>query len=121
MGQEQRIQPQVVWDPVVVGIRVAPGVVPTGGTSNGKIYVFPTRDNNQYTDRGFKTLWQRCVLAAIGKKILTAQTRFTFHDLRAYYAMKHKKDRGALPDLHANPETTARVYDRNKEVGRESF
>ena len=85
------------------------------------LYVFPTRDNNQYTDRGFKTLWQRCVLAAIEKKILTAQTRFTFHDLRAYYATKHKKERGALPDLHANPETTARVYDRNKEVGRESF
>ena len=85
------------------------------------LYVFPTRDNNQYTDQGFKTLWQRCVLSAIDNDILTAQTRFTFHDLRAYYATKHKKDRGVLPDLHANPETTARVYDRNKEVGRESF
>ena len=85
------------------------------------LYVFPTRDNNQYTDQGFKTLWQRCVLSAIDNDILTAQTRFTFHDLRAYYASKHKKDRGVLPDLHANPETTARVYDRNKEVGRESF
>lgn len=85
------------------------------------LYVFPTRDNNQYTARGFQTLWQRCVLKAIEEKVLTAETRFTFHDLRAYYATKHKKDRGALPDLHANPETTARVYDRNKEVGRDSF
>ena len=25
-------------------------------------YVFSTRDNNHYTDSGFKTLWQRCVL-----------------------------------------------------------
>ena len=33
----------MVWDPVAVGIRVAPGVVPTDGTSNGKIYVFPDR------------------------------------------------------------------------------
>ena len=47
--------------------------------------------------------------------------RFTFHDLRACYAAKHKQDRGTLPDLHANPATTARVYDRNKEVGRDSF
>lgn len=85
------------------------------------LYVFPTRDGNQYTDHGFKTLWQRCVLEAIEKKILSTETRFTFHDLRAYYASKHKRDRGVLPDLHANPETTARVYDRNKEVGRDSF
>lgn len=85
------------------------------------LYVFPTRDNNQYTDRGFKTLWQRCILTAIEKKVLTKENRFTFHDLRAFYATKHKKDRGTLPDLHANAETTARVYDRNKEVGRESF
>lgn len=85
------------------------------------LYVFPTRDGNQYTARGFKTLWQRCVLQAIKEKVLTAETRFTFHDLRAFYATRHKKVLGALPDLHANPATTARVYDRTKEVGRESF
>jgi hypothetical protein len=27
---------------------------------------------------------------------------------------------GTLPDMHKNPETTARVYDRNKVIGRES-
>jgi integrase len=85
------------------------------------LYVFPTRDGNKYTDRGFRTLWQRCVLEAIKQKVLTAETRFTFHDLRAFYATKHKTDRGSLPDLHANPATTARVYDRTKEVGRDSF
>lgn len=80
--------------------------------------VFPTRDGNPYSARGFKTLWQRCILAAIDARVLSADTRFTFHDLRAFYASKHKRDHGALPDLHANPETTARVYDRNKEVKR---
>lgn len=84
------------------------------------LHVFPTRDNNQYTDRGFKTLWQRCVLEAIKQGILTKDTRFTFHDLRAFYATKHKKVTGALPDLHKNKETTARVYDRSKEVFRSS-
>lgn len=29
------------------------------------LYVFPTWDNNHYSDRGFKNLWQRCVLEAI--------------------------------------------------------
>jgi len=82
------------------------------------LYVFPSKNNTQYTDRGFKTLWQRCVLDAIEKKILTSETRFTFHDLRAFYASKHKRTTGSLPDLHANKETTSRVYDRNKEVFR---
>ena len=84
------------------------------------LYVFPNRDNNQYTDRSFKTLWQRCVDEAIEQKILSTDTRFTFHDLRAFYATTHKRLTGSLPDLHKNPETTARVYDRSKEVFRSS-
>jgi integrase len=83
--------------------------------------VFPTRGGNAYTARGFKTLWQRCVIAAISEKALPAAARFTFHDLRAYYATKHKDERGTLPDLHKNPETTARVYDRNKIVKRSAL
>lgn len=85
------------------------------------LYLFPTRDNNAYTARGFKTLWQRSVQAAIAAGVLTADTRFTFHDLRAYYATVHKQERGALPDLHKNQATTARVYDRNTEVKRRTL
>lgn len=80
--------------------------------------VFPTRDNNAYTGRGFKTLWNRCVHAAMEAGALAPSDRFTFHDLRAYYATKHKHDHGALPDLHKNRDTTARVYDRSVEVLR---
>jgi integrase len=85
------------------------------------LYVFPTRDNNAYTDRGFKTLWQRCVTDAIAEGVIQRGQRFTFHDLRAYYATVHKAERGTLPDLHANPATTARVYDRNKVVNRRAL
>ena len=67
------------------------------------LYVFPTRDNNAYSARGFKTLWQRCVTDAIKEKVLSQETRFTFHDLRAYYTTMHKREHGDLPDLHANP------------------
>ncbi len=84
------------------------------------LYVFPTRDGNAYTDRGFKTLWQRIMLDAIKEKIVPAGARFTFHDLRAYYATQHKDQKGVLPDLHANRETTARVYDRSRTVRRDA-
>lgn len=67
------------------------------------------------------TLSQLCLECAIAEGILSAESRLTSHDLRANSAMRHKSVLGALPDLHKNPETTARVYDRNKEVGRKSF
>lgn len=85
------------------------------------LYVFPTRTNNAYSTEGFETLWQRCVLSAIEAGIVTKEQRFTFHDLRAHYATVHKSRTGFLPDLHKNPDTTARVYDRNKEVRRRAL
>lgn len=84
-------------------------------------HVFPTRDGNAYTARGFKTLWQRVVHAALDAGVLTADARFTFHDLRAYYATQHKAEHGTLPDLHKNRDTTARVYDRTKIVRRDAL
>lgn len=91
------------------------------GRGTDCLYVFPTRDNNAYTARGFKTLWQRCVLLAIKEKVLSQEDRFTFHDLRAYYATMHKEAHGHLPDLHKNPAVTAMVYDRSKVVKREAL
>lgn len=85
------------------------------------LYVFPTRENNAYTDRGFKTLWQRCMQDAMKADVVPAGLRFTFHDLRAHYATVHKQAHGQLPDLHANPATTARVYDRAKVVKRQAL
>ncbi len=79
--------------------------------------VFPTERKAQpYTESGFKSMWNRLVLRALAEKVI--DRRFTFHDLRAYYTTQHKIQRGALPDLHANPATTARVYDRSKESKR---
>ena len=87
----------------------------------GCLYVFPTRDNNPYNDRGFKTLWARCRASAIADKALTKADKFTFHQLRAYYTTMHKQQHGTLPDLHANPAITAKVYDRNKVVKRSAL
>lgn len=80
-------------------------------------YVFPTEDDSKYTDRGFKTLWQRIKVSA-KERVLPSRKAFTFHDLRAFYATIHKQETGALPDLHKNPETNSRIYDRNKDVHR---
>jgi integrase len=87
----------------------------------GSLYVFNTQRGSRYSAKGFQSLWNKCVHAAMDEQVLPREARFTFNDLRAYYATRYKKVMGALPDLHKNPETTARVYDRNKVVGRESF
>ncbi len=79
-------------------------------------YVFCNRWGNPYTDRGFQANWGRWMGQAIKLGIIAK--RFTFHDLRAYYATTHKLERKALPDLHKNPATTARIYDRSKVVSR---
>ena len=42
---------------------------------------------------------------AMAKKVI--ERRFTFHDLRAYYTTEHQERLGKLPELHANPATTA--------------
>lgn len=81
--------------------------------------VFPNRDGNPHTERGFKSAWARLMAAAITDKVLAKRIRF--HDLRAYYTTHYKRQHGRLPDLHANPATTARVYDRNEEVRRRSL
>jgi integrase/transposase len=85
------------------------------------VYVFPTWDNCAYSARGFKTAWSRARAAAIDAGVITKAQRFTFHDLRAFYASKYKRLTKTLPDLHSNPATTARHYDRNKEVERSSL
>lgn len=85
------------------------------------LYVFPTRDGNAYSSRGFKTLWQRVMLAAIEAKVIAKDARFSFHDLRAYYATQHKAITGSLPDIHKDSGTTARVYDRNKAIPRSAI
>ncbi|MEO6922470.1 MAG: tyrosine-type recombinase/integrase [Bryocella sp.] len=81
--------------------------------------VFPNRHGNPYTDQGFKAMWSKLVARALKESVI--DRRFTFHDLRAYHVTQFKKQTGALPDLHANPATTARVYDRSKIVKRESL
>ena len=83
------------------------------------LYVFTTRYGTHYTRDGFKGFWGKLMVEAIDRKVIGR--RFTFHDLRAYYATQHKHERGSLPDLHANPQTTARVYDRTKIVKRSAL
>lgn len=61
------------------------------------------------------------MIDAIAAKVIDVEQRFTFHDLRAYYVTLHKAERGSLPDLHANPATTARVYDRTKSATRRAL
>lgn len=83
------------------------------------LYLFTTRDGNPYLEDSFSSYWHRLMNEALKAGIV--KTRFTFHDLRAYYATQHKQRLGRLPDLHANPATTAHIYDRSKRVKREAI
>lgn len=81
-------------------------------------YVFPAQKGMPYTASGFKGMWGKLKREAKEAKV---EFNATFHDLRAYYATTHKAETGLLPDLHANPATTARVYDRSKEFKRKAM
>jgi integrase len=104
----------VVWESIEIGPRMADlldRLEPTEGQ-----WVFTNRFGNPYNDRSFKTTWGRALNKAIEEKVISR--RFTFHDLRSFYATTHKAERGTLPDLHKNPGTTAKIYDRSKTVKR---
>ena len=81
--------------------------------------VFPARGGDCYGERAFKSAWARLQAQALADGVL--QRRIRFHDLRAYYVTQHKQLRNALPDLHGNPATTARVYERSGQSRRKAL
>lgn len=84
----------------------------------GAVFASPMT-GNPYTDDGFKSNWHRLMAKAIKAGIVSE--RFTFHDLRAHYTTYFKLKFGELPDMHADPGTTARVYERSKQVKRQAL
>lgn len=78
--------------------------------------VFPNRRGNPYTSSGFAAMWGKLQRAAM--KAGAIDRRWTFHDLRAVYVTEHKAATGTLPDMHASPTTTARVYERSRTARR---
>lgn len=105
----------VVWDEIAIGEQMA-DLLDRLALDESKEWVFRNRHGNPYTEQGFKAMWSKLLAQALEDK--TISRRFTFHDLRAFYATTHKQERGALPDMHKNPATTARIYDRSKTVKR---
>lgn len=81
--------------------------------------VFPNRKGAPYTASGFASNWQKLMVEALAKGVI--DQRFTFHDLRAHYTTEHQARHGQLPDMHASPTTTARVYERSKVARRRSL
>lgn len=89
-----------------------------GYSPMGAVFRAP-RTGNAYTDRGFKSMWARLMQKALDAKVIAE--RFTFHDLRGHYTTYFKLQFGELPELHADPKTTAGVYERSREVRRQSL
>ncbi|GAA6119566.1 hypothetical protein Acidovoranil_16690 [Acidovorax sp. FG27] len=94
-------------------MRALPGYNPMGA-----VFRAP-RTNNPYSEAGFKAMWARLMASAIAEKVVAE--RFTFHDLRAHYTTYFKLRFGELPELHADPATTAGVYERSREVRRKAL
>lgn len=94
-------------------MKLLPGYNPMGA-----VFRAP-KTGNPYSESGFKTMWGRLMDAALASKVVVH--RFTFHDLRAHYTTYYKKRFDTLPELHADPATTARVYERSREAKRQSL
>lgn len=82
-------------------------------------WVFPNADGNAYTAQAFKLGFNRLKKSARAAGALG--NNFTFHDLRSYYVTNFKARYGQLPELHANPATTAKVYDGTKVIKRNAL
>lgn len=82
-------------------------------------FVFPNSQGNAYTAQAFKLGFAR--LKASAREAGKLEVNFTFHDLRAYYVTQYKRLHNALPELHADPRTTAKVYESSRQVNRKSL
>ena len=85
---------------------------------DGVVFRAP-KSGNAYTEVGFKAMWSKLIAKALAAGII--KQRFTFHDLRAHYTTQHKSRHGKLPEIHANPATTARIYERSRVSKRTSL
>lgn len=84
-------------------------------------WVFPNAKGNAYTAQAFKLGFARLKAKAREEGALTKELNFTFHDLRHFYVTQYKKRHGELPELHANPNTTQRIYEDSLTVQRKSL
>jgi len=82
-------------------------------------WVFRNADGNAYTAQAFKLGFAR--LKASARKAGKLEKNFTMHDLRSYYVTQFKAKFGNLPEIHADPGTTARIYDGSKTVNRKTL
>lgn len=105
----------VVWEEIAIGVRME-SLLDRLDIQEDREWVFRNKHGNPYTEQGFKAMWSKLLAKALEDKVISR--RFTFHDLRSFYTTTHKETTGMLPELHKNPATTARIYDRRKTVKR---
>lgn len=82
-------------------------------------WVFPNAKGSAYTAQAFKLGFAR--LKAAARKAGKLEKNFTMHDLRSYYVTTYKAKFGSFPEIHADPGTTARIYDSSKTVNRKTL
>jgi integrase len=78
-----------------------------------------SQDGNAYTAQAFKLGFNRLKKAAT--KAGKLKENFTSHDLRSYYVTQFKQKYSVLPEIHADPAMTARIYNSAKIVNRRAL
>lgn len=75
-------------------------------------WIFCTQQGQPYSDAGFKTMWNKIQV----KWEEEGGTRFTFHDLRAYYVTEAKAKGWQVSDTtgHKDESTANKIYDRRR-------
>ena len=114
-GGTEKVE-RIACSPALLALRTRLQAVATEPTLGA---VFPNRHGNPYTAAGFAAMWGKLMREAVAAGVVAR--RFTFHDLRAHYVTEHKRQHGDLPDTHASPTTTARVYERSREAKRRAL
>lgn len=107
---------KVECSPALIELRERLQAVAVDGRAGA---VFANRHGNPYTASGFAAMWGKLMREAVKKGVISR--RFTFHDLRAFYTTAHKERTGNLPDLHASPTTTSRIYERSGVARRKAL
>jgi integrase len=76
------------------------------------LYLLAGRTGQPYTSDGFRAMWQRLMIKAIDRHIITE--RFTFHDLRAVAASRSDRPRELL--THTSEKQTQTYLRRPKKL-----
>lgn len=106
----------IAWTKHLAAATEAAGALQKTGKAIGSMYLFATRRGQQYTQDGFRAIWQRKMVKALETGVL--KERFRDHDLRAKTGSDTDLNHAASLLAHLDSKTTDKYYRRKIPVVR---